>query len=48
MYYRDCTKAYAVEVIREILDNAQPGRALELVEQFLAGQINTDEIGNEL
>lgn len=47
MYYRDCTSAYAVEVIKEILEYAEPWRALELVEKFLANQINTDEIGNE-
>ena len=47
MYYRDCTKAYAVEIIKEILEYAEPWRALELVEQFLGNEINTDEIGNE-
>ena len=47
MYYKDCTKNYAVEVIKEILEYAEPRRALELVAQFLDNQINTDEIGNE-
>lgn len=47
MYYRDCTKAWAVEFIKEILENAEPWRALELVEAFLSNQMNTDEIGNE-
>lgn len=46
MYYRDCTNAYAVEVIKEILEYAEPWRALDLVKQFLDNQINTDEIGN--
>lgn len=48
MYYRDCTKYYATEVIREILDAAEPWEALELIEQFLDNRINTDEIGNRL
>lgn len=47
MYYRDCTNAYAVEVLKEILEYAEPWQALELVEKFLANQINTDEIGNQ-
>lgn len=49
MYYRDCTDAYACEVIKEILEYAAaPWKALELTEKFLANEINTDEIGNEL
>lgn len=48
MYYRDCTSAYAAEVIKEILEYAEPWRALQLIEEFMANRINTDEIGNEL
>lgn len=48
MYYRDCTPAYAAEVIREILDaSAHPCDALMLIELFITNQYNTDEIGNE-
>lgn len=47
MYYRDCTSAYACEVIKEILEYAEPWRALQLIEEFMANRINTDEIGNE-
>lgn len=48
MYYRDCTAHYATEVIREILDNAEGHEALEMIQQFMDNQINTDEIGNRL
>ena len=48
MYYIDCTSGYAVEVIREILDNAEGHEALEMIQQFMDNQINTDEIGNRL
>lgn len=48
MYYRDCTAHYATEVIREILDCSEGHEALEMIQQFLDNQINTDEIGNRL
>ena len=48
MYYRDCTSSYAVEVIREILDNADGYAALGLIEDFVNNRANTDEIGNRL
>lgn len=44
MYYRDCTKYYATEVIREILDAAEPWVALELIEQFLDNRMSTADI----
>ena len=48
MYYRDCTAHYATEVIQEILNNAEGREALEMIQQFMDNQINTDEIGNRL
>lgn len=39
----DCTNAYAVEVIREILDNHPAWEALDLVQAFLVGQATVEE-----
>ena len=48
MFYRDCTTAYAAEVVREILDNCEPREALDMIREFLDNEINTDEIGNRI
>lgn len=44
MYYREFTKAAAAEVVREILDNAEPWLALECVSQFLRNEATYEEI----
>lgn len=44
MYYRDCTKAYAVNVLKEIMEEAPAWRAMELIEAFVSNIITTDEI----
>ena len=45
MYYEECTKAYAVEFIKEIIENAQSeAQALEFIRDFLNGEITTTEI----
>lgn len=44
MYYRDCTPAYAVEVIKEIIENAGPMQALTIIRNFLDENISTDDI----
>ena len=45
MFYGECTAAYAVEVIKEILTNIDSEReALGLVHAFMDGELSTDEI----
>ena len=45
MYYNECTPAYAVEFIKEVLENTRtPHQALDFVQQFLDGNITTTEI----
>lgn len=45
MYYGECTPAYAVEVIKEILDNAAGDMsALLIIRHFLDGVVSTDEL----
>ena len=47
MYYGDCTPAYAVEVIKEIIDNAAGDlSALSMVRNFMDGTLSTDEIAD--
>ena len=49
MYYRDCTPAWAVAFIREILDVADhPRDGLEAVELFISNQYTAEEIQAEL
>jgi hypothetical protein len=45
MYYEECTPAYAVEFIKEVLENTRTApQALDFVQQFLDGKITTTEI----
>ena len=45
MYYNECTPAYAVEFIKEVLENTRTApQALDFVQQFLDGNITTTEI----
>ena len=45
MYYNECTPAYAVEVIKEIITYAENERtALDLIRQFMDGEATIDEI----
>lgn len=45
MYYEECTKAYAIEFIKEITEySSNDGIALDLIQQFLNGEITTTEI----
>lgn len=44
MYYGECTPAYAVEVIKEIIENVGPMQALTIIRDFLDENISTDDI----
>lgn len=45
MYYNECTPAYAVSVINEILEYAEDERtALDLIRQFINGELTVDEV----
>lgn len=45
MYYEECTKSYAVDFIKEVLEySSNDGIALDLITQFLNGEITTTEI----
>lgn len=44
MYYSEFTKAAAADIVREILDNAAPWLALELVRQFLTESATYEDI----
>lgn len=47
MYYGECTPAYAVEVIKEIIENSDGDfRALTAIQQFLDNDLSTDEIAD--
>lgn len=47
MYYGNCTADYAVEVIREILENVQDERdALGFIHAFLNGELSTNDIAD--
>lgn len=48
MYYGDCTPAYAVEVIKEIIDNTDGKNmyALNMIRNFMDGTLSTDEIAD--
>lgn len=47
MYYGNCTAAYAVEVIREILEKIENERvALGFVHAFLDGELSTNDISD--
>lgn len=47
MYYRECTKAYAIEVINEIITAVEcDGDALYLIEKFIQNEFNTDDIAS--
>lgn len=48
MYYREFTKAVAAQVVREILDSAEPWFALECVKQFLNNEATYEEIMAEI
>lgn len=45
MYYNECTKAYAVEVIKEIANEcSEPHRAMELIENFINNELKTGDL----
>lgn len=45
MYYGECTAAYAVEVVKEILANAESDRqALATIHNFMSGELSTEEV----
>lgn len=45
MYYGECTPAYAVEVVKEILANAESDRqALATIHNFMSGELSTEEV----
>ena len=49
MYYNECIKSYAVEIIREIAEEcAEPYKAMELIEKFVNNEITTDEVTNAI
>lgn len=44
MYYGECTPAYAVEVVKEIIANAESDRkALAAIHNFLDGELTVEE-----
>lgn len=45
MYYNECIKTYAVEVIKEITEECSDAyKAMELIEKFVNNEITTDEV----
>jgi hypothetical protein len=49
MYYNECIKTYAVEVIKEITEECSEAyKALELIEKFVNNEITTDEIADAI
>lgn len=45
MYYGDCTPAYAVEVIKEIIENAAGDyQALAIIRNFMDNNLSTDDV----
>lgn len=49
MYYRECTKAYAVEVIKEITEECSEAyEAMSLIEKFINNEITTDDVADAI
>lgn len=45
MYYTECTKAYAVEIIKEIANEcSEPHKALRLIENFINNELKTGDL----
>lgn len=45
MYYGECTPAYAVEVINEIIENAAgPMQTLAIIKNFMNNNLSTDDV----
>lgn len=44
-YYNECTPAYAVAVIKEVIEYTEDERtALELIRQFMDGELTVEEV----
>ncbi len=49
MYYNECIKTYAVEVIKEITEECSEAyKATELIEQFVNNELTTYEVTNAI